>query len=227
MPATVLPQLIEIESDLVAQEEALIVQLEAIRGKLNGVRAVLPLFGSTPDTETTESAMPLGIATATTPPDSEDSHREAASEAAHEAAHEAAADSPAPAVTATAKTTPKKAASKRTAKESTKSSAKGSTRVTTRVTTQKKKDGRAADWQKYARPGVRNQSIPEAVRLILETQPSKGFKIAEVMAALFKDGMPKAQYLKARNRVSNVLSGGVRSGEWYRGERSTYSMTSA
>ncbi|MGB3295165.1 MAG: hypothetical protein WBB01_19450 [Phormidesmis sp.] len=92
------------------------------------------------------------------------------------------------------------------------------------ATPKKKKDGRAASWQKYTRPGVKNESIPDAVRLILETQPEKDFKIAEVMDALFKD-MPKAQYLKARNRISNVLSGGVRAGDWYRGQNSTYRMT--
>lgn len=89
----------------------------------------------------------------------------------------------------------------------------------------KKKDGRAASWQKYTRPGVKNQSIPDAVKLILSTQPDKGFKIAEVMSSLFEDNMPRAQYLKARNRVSNVLSGGVRAGDWHRGGRSTYRMT--
>ena len=97
-----------------------------------------------------------------------------------------------------------------------------------RATSKKKKtDGRAASWQKYTRPGVKNESIPDAVRLILETQPEKDFKIAEVMDALFKEGMPKAQYLKARNRISNVLSGGVRAGDWHRGQRSTYRMSAA
>lgn len=90
--------------------------------------------------------------------------------------------------------------------------------------TSKKTDGRTASWQKYTRPGVKNESIPDAVRLILETQPKKDFKIAEVMDALFQEGMPKAQYLKARNRISNVLSGGVRAGDWHRGERSTYRL---
>ena len=99
--------------------------------------------------------------------------------------------------------------------------------VKTKAKTTKKKDGRAADWQKYMRPGVKNQSIPDAVKLVLATQPEKGFKIAEVMEALFKEAMPKAQYLKARNRVSNVLSGGVRAGDWHRGDHSTYRMTAA
>ena len=95
------------------------------------------------------------------------------------------------------------------------------------ATSKKKADGRTASWQKYTRPGVKNESIPDAVKLILETQPKKDFKIAEVMDALFQEGMPKAQYLKARNRISNVLSGGVRAGDWHRGERSTYRLTTA
>lgn len=91
----------------------------------------------------------------------------------------------------------------------------------------KKKDGRSAAWQKYVRPGVKNESIPDAVKLILSTQPTKEFKIADVMSALFEDDMPRAQYLKARNRVSNVLSGGVRSGDWHRGGRSSYLLEKA
>lgn len=93
------------------------------------------------------------------------------------------------------------------------------------ATSKNKKDGRAASWQKYTRPGVKSESIPDAVRLILETQPEKDFKIVEVMDALFQEDMPKSQYLKARNRISNVLSGGVRAGDWHRGERSTYRLT--
>lgn len=94
-------------------------------------------------------------------------------------------------------------------------------------TTTKKKDGRTASWQKYMRPGVKNESIPEAVKLVLATQPEKDFKIAEVMDALFVEDMPKSQYLKARNRISNVLSDGVRAGDWFKGARSSYRMTAA
>ena len=119
------------------------------------------------------------------------------------------------------KAAPEKAAAEKTATTKTATKAKSS------KASSKKPDGRAADWQKYARPGVKNQSIPDAVKLVLATQPEKDFKIAEVMEALFQEKMPKAQYLKARNRVSNVLSGGVRAGDWQRGERSTYRMGAA
>lgn len=91
--------------------------------------------------------------------------------------------------------------------------------------TKKKKDGRAAAWQKYTLPEVGSLPMLEAVQMILATQPEKDFKIAEVMSALFKDNMPKNQYLKARNRVSNILSGGVRDGEWFKGERASYRLS--
>lgn len=129
-----------------------------------------------------------------------------------------------PKATAT-KAKPTSSTTKTTSKASTTTSQTKATKKTTKGKSKKKKDGRAASWQKYTRPGVKNQSIPDAVKLILSTQPDKEFKIAEVMAALFKDNMPKAQYLKARNRVSNVLSGGVRAGDWHRGGRSTYRMS--
>ncbi|MEM9946529.1 MAG: hypothetical protein AAF810_10755 [Cyanobacteria bacterium P01_D01_bin.36] len=184
MTQTVLPQLKEIASDLVSQEEALVAQLEEVREKLNGVRAVLPLFG--------EDAT---------------------------AAVESVTSAP-------AKTATKKApASAAKAKKTTTAKAKPAEKKAKKTKGAKKKDGRTASWQKYTRPGVKEKTVPEAVRIVLETQPDKSFKIAEVMDSLFKEGMPKQQYLKARNRISNILSGGVRDGEWYKGERGTYGLT--
>jgi hypothetical protein len=124
--------------------------------------------------------------------------------------------SKAPAPAETKETKPKKTAQKKATVQK-KTSAK--------TAPAKKLDGRTATWQKYTRPGVKNESIPDAVKLILSTQPKKNFKIVDVMTALFQENMPKAQNLKARNRISNVLSGGVRAGDWYKGEWGTYRMT--
>lgn len=88
----------------------------------------------------------------------------------------------------------------------------------------KKKDGRAASWQKYALPGVKDRPMPESVQMVLATKPNEDFKIAEVMSALFKESIPKPQYLKARNRISNILSGGVRDGDWFKGDRGAYRL---
>lgn len=129
--------------------------------------------------------------------------------------------------TTTKKTTAKATTTKRTAKAKVakKPAAKAAKVAKATGSKKAKKDGRAATWQKYTRSGVTSQPMPESVRLILETQPDKDFKIAEVMSSLFKDDMPKAQYLKARNRISNILSGGVRNGDWFKGDRGAYRLT--
>lgn len=94
-------------------------------------------------------------------------------------------------------------------------------------TTKRQQDVLTASWQKYIRPEVKKESILDAVRVTLETQPNKEFNIAEVMDALFKEDMPKHQYLKARNRIANVLSEGVQAGDWCKGARGTYRITAA
>ncbi|MEO0455398.1 MAG: hypothetical protein AAF152_02280 [Cyanobacteria bacterium P01_A01_bin.114] len=96
---------------------------------------------------------------------------------------------------------------------------------TEKLKTKKKVDGRAADWQRYIRDEYRDAPLPEVVESILKAMKDSRFKIAEVMAAIFVDDMPKTQFLKARNRISNILSGGARNGSWYRGRGGTYSAS--
>jgi len=199
MSTTVLPQLQTVEAELLEQESQLATQLEEARKKLSGLQAVISMFSESTD-----------AASATTAKESP-SPEETAIEDSEE---ETAASKPAKA----SRQTKKKATQKKAAQKKTTAKAKAPA---------KKKDGRAATWQKYTRPGVKNQSMPDAVRLILETQPENEFKIADVMDALFEEKMPRAQYLKARNRISNVLSGGVRAGDWHKGDRGTYRMSAA
>lgn len=201
MTQTVLPQLKEIASDLAAQEASLIEKLAEVRDKLNGVRSVLPLFG--------EDAIADGAQT-------EKSEKVSVAKAGSSST--ATSASKAKTKSARGRKTTQKSTAKTTTKKSPKATAK-------KTKVGKKKDGRTASWQKFTRPGVKEKTVPEAVRLVLETQPDKSFKIAEVMDSLFKEDMPKQQYLKARNRISNILSGGVRDGEWYKGDRGTYSLT--
>ena len=206
MSTTVLPQLQAIEAELASQESQIAAQLASVREKLSGLRTVMPMF-------TGSAAVTEDPAISSEKPEEDKSFGEEAT-VVEEPVAEKAIVSEAPKATkakASKKAAHKKAASK-------KAPAKKTTA---------KKDGRTASWQKYTRPGVKNESIPDAVRLILATQPENDFKIVEVMDALFKEDMPKDQYLKARNRISNVLSGGVRAGDWYKGERGTYRMSDA
>lgn len=89
----------------------------------------------------------------------------------------------------------------------------------------KKKDGRAANWQKYVQESYRDIALPESVSSILRSQPSEVFTIADVMSAIFREDMPRTSYLKARNRISNILSAGARDGTWYRGRNGRYSQS--
>lgn len=91
--------------------------------------------------------------------------------------------------------------------------------------TGKKKDGRAADWQKYVQPEYRESALPEAVSSVLRSAPSEVFKIADVMSSIFIEDVPRDQFLKARNRISNILSAGARDGSWYRGRNGRYSQS--
>ncbi len=215
MAKAALPQLKEIESVLAAQETAITEELGAIQEKLKGIRIVMSMFDNSSGESISDLDIPVlnqagshSFATpASTKAHAETSFSEEDSEEFGE--FEEFEDSIDLDDSAIAKTAVKK--------EIAKSESKQRKRV--------KKDGRAATWQKYTRTGVKQTSIPEAVRLVLETQPNKSFKIIEIMEALFEEGMPKAQYLKARNRISNVLSGGVRDGEWHRGERSSYRLS--
>ena len=224
MSTTVLPQLQTIEAELTSQEEQLAARLASVREKLTGIRTVMPMFDGTADIADAPASDELDEAT----PDSDEPDEAAAVVEAPAVEEAAVEEEPKATKTKATKTAAKKATAKKAAvKQAAPKKETAEKATASKKTTTKKKDGRTASWQKYTRPGVKNESIPDAVRLILETQPENEFKIADVMTALFKDDMPKSQYLKARNRISNVLSGGVRAGDWYKGNRGTYRMTAA
>ena len=212
MKDTILPQLQTIETELASQEAELSAQLDEIKAKLKGVRAVLPMFSE--NAEGSTDALANGFADV----DTEVLETVQADEQEDELS---AVETPEEAEEVDETAEPLMEAEPEVA------SAEKEERKTRKKTTRKKKDGRLASWQKYVRSGVEQQPMPEAVTLILQTQPEKSFKIAEVMEALFEDSIPKSQYLKARNRISNILSAGARKGEWNRGKGSTYSMSKA
>ncbi|MEL7225837.1 MAG: hypothetical protein AAGL17_13535, partial [Cyanobacteria bacterium J06576_12] len=91
--------------------------------------------------------------------------------------------------------------------------------------TSTKRSGRTANWQRYVQENYRKSPLPDVIVGVLQAQPTNVFKIADVMTAVFKEDMPKNHFLKARNRISNILSAGARDGVWYRGRGGTYSMS--
>ncbi len=128
--------------------------------------------------------------------------------------------------TAAKKTATKKAPTAEDAKAPAKTSkATAAKKVDKKPARTKKKDGRAADWQKYVQSDYKDLPLPEAVSSVLRSAPSEIFTIADVMSSIFTESMPRTSYLKARNRISNILSAGARDGTWYRGRNGRYSQS--
>lgn len=219
MSTSVLPQLLAVDSELSEQAIALEAQLNELQAKRQGIQTVISMFESG-----------------------------AAPDAADLAAVTAAASTPAKKATTRAKkTSTKKTATKRTSKTTAKATAKKATAKTTKAKAKAKRgrpakakpaatvaakekkttkrSGRTANWQRYVQDGYRKANLPDVIVGVLQAQPTNVFKIADVMSVVFKEDMPKNHFLKARNRISNILSAGARDGVWYRGRGGTYSMS--
>lgn len=206
MSVTVLPQLVEAEALLSAQEKALIQQLTEIQAQRKGLQTVIAMFEGSVETngQSVVIATPVvdksvAIAEATT------------------------------VETTTVKdSVPAKLAKGRKAKSSVnKPKATKTPKATTvrQSSPAKKTDGRTAPWQRYVFEDYRDQRLQDVVANVLKAKPKDSFKIIDVMSVIFEEGMPKAQFLKARNRISNILSVGARDLDWYRGRGGTYSMS--
>ena len=232
MSDPVLSQLVSVESDLAQQANSLESQLAQIQAQREGLRTVINMFEEGDDSEKTaaEAAKPVTETTQkpSRPTDSSSSAKTSSAKAGSAKTSSAKASS---AKTSSAKAGSAKTSSAKTARKAdSKSSAKKPGRkpkpsVSSEKASQKKKDGRAADWQKYVQPEYRESALPEAVSSVLRSSPSEVFKIADVMSTIFIEDVPRDQFLKARNRISNILSAGARDGSWYRGRNGRYSQS--
>lgn len=206
MSDPVLSQLVSVEDGLAEQVETLEAKLTQLRAQRQGLRTVIDMFQDPGD----ES---VAVSTASLPAKSKPTTKKSAAKKSSSARTARTAKS--------GKAATKKAASKVAA--GTKSSRTSKAAKT--PSRRKKKDGRAATWQKYVQSVYRDTALPEAVSSVLRSQPSEVFTIADVMSSIFTEDMPRTSFLKARNRISNILSAGARDGTWYRGRNGRYSQS--
>ena len=207
MSTSVLPQLLEVDSELSAQATTLEAQLAALEEKRKGIQTVIAMFesgnASTADATAASSAAKAKAAKATSK-----------SANAKTSAKKVAKSTK-------AKTRKVKATRGRPAKaKATKAKSTSTAKKTTG-----KRSGRTANWQKYIQDNYSKAPLPDVIVGVLKAQPDNIFKIADVMNVVFREDMPKTHFLKARNRVSNILSAGARDGDWYRGRGGTYSAS--
>lgn len=204
MSDPVLSQLVAVEDDLAQQVEALETKLGQLKEQHQGLQTVIGMFQGSGD----ESASASSVKQTST----------------------AKAAAKKPGRKAKAKPGPKakaKPGRKAKAKPGPKAKAKPGPKAKAVKTPalRKKKDGRAATWQKYVHSVYRDAALPEAVSSVLRGNPSDIFTIADVMSSIFTEDMPRTSFLKARNRISNILSAGARDGTWYRGRNGRYSQS--
>lgn len=216
MATNVLDQLKEVESQLASQIEELTDQLSATEKQREGLKTVINMFQSNGSSN--------GVAASVT-----EILTSAVASVTESEEEEEAEEVPAP-----VKKPGKRRGRKPSAKTATKAKATSKTKATkakaaeeppAAKTTRKPRGGKSPNWQRYVQDPFRKTPLPDVVANILKAQPDESFKIAEVMEAIFKNDMPKATFLKARNRVSNILSAGARTNEWYRGRGGKYSMS--
>lgn len=199
-----LAKLLEADSTLATQEAELQAQAEAVREKRNSLRTVIDMFAST-GALTSSGAKTAKVSSA---------DKTAALKAAEEVvAAPAKAESAAPEAPA-ASEKPKRGT--RTPRQQKAAKAPRAPKVS------KKKQG----WQHYVREEYRKTSLPEAVSGVLEREPNKVFSIPTVIDVVFEDDIPKEAWKQAQNRVSNILSTGVKDDKWHRGKTGHYSVSS-
>ncbi|MEO1620136.1 MAG: hypothetical protein AAFU53_03780 [Cyanobacteria bacterium J06632_3] len=218
MSTSVLPQLLEVDSELSSQAAALEAQLTELQEKRKGIQTVIAMFesGGAPDLSAMDAVANVATTTKT-----------ATKKASKSAASKTTAKRKATKSTS-AKTTKSKATRGRPAKAKADKTVKKTTKTVAKAAAKKestKRSGRTANWQKYVQDSYRKSPLPDVIVGVLQAQPTNVFKIADVMNVVFKEDMPKNHFLKARNRISNILSAGARDGVWYRGRGGTYSMS--
>ena len=221
MSTSVLPQLLEVDSELLAQAAALESQLTQLQEKRKGIQTVIAMFesGKAPQIEVLAA-----VSSVSAPDESEPTESEPAESTKPPAKARTAK-------TKSAKTTKTKAAKTKATKPKAtrgrpaKAKAEQSAAATETKKATGKRSGRTANWQKYVQDSYSKAPLPDVIVGVLQAQPNTIFKIADVMNAVFKEDMPQSHFLKARNRVSNILSAGARDGDWYRGRGGTYSVS--
>ncbi|MEL6350254.1 MAG: hypothetical protein AAFR58_00665 [Cyanobacteria bacterium J06627_28] len=251
MSTSVLPRLMEVDSELTSQAAALEAQLTELKEKREGIQTVIAMFesggsadlsaiaavtgttqkksaGKKASTRTTKAKTTKTKATKAKATKAKTTKTKAtkAKDTKTKATKTQAATKRKPATATKAKRgRPAKAAAAEKAPAATKVKAAKTTKATKKSGTAPKRSGRTANWQRYVQDSYSKSPLPDVIVGVLQAQPNNVFKIADVMNAVFKEDMPKNHFLKARNRISNILSAGARDGVWHRGRGGTYSMS--
>ncbi|NJL36762.1 MAG: hypothetical protein HC840_31665 [Leptolyngbyaceae cyanobacterium RM2_2_4] len=217
----ILSKLIEADSELTHQEAELLARLETIQEKRKGLKTVIGMFSSggssTSDLlqqlgETSPNSKSNGIAPAISSEVATNGTGAIAEDISKlEDAAEDAAETSRPKRKYTRKTT--SAAEEPTSKRG----GKASKAVNP--------PRRSLGWQQYIRDEFGKSSLAEAIPQVLGRKPNQVLETGEIIDAIFVADIPKEARSTVRERVSNILSAGLKVNKWYRGKTGCYSLS--
>jgi hypothetical protein len=202
-----LSKLLEVEAELAAQVAALTLQLEAAQDKRRSLQTVIAMFTPSDSSAVLEEQQPQ-IATA------EINGLDSA------AAVSGKPLSGAPIAEVNGEVIPDSAT-----EPTEEPQPSGSKRRSTRGSKAVKSSSRTKGWQHYLLPEFAKLSLPEAVAIMFQRQRDEVFDISMLIDSLFVAEIPQAARSEARNRIANVLSIGLKSNKWYRGQKGQYSLS--
>ena len=203
-----LSKLMEVESDLAAQETQLSAQLAAIREKRDSLKSVIGIFSPSAASATPAQSQPI---------------RQAESLEILTSPVQTAA------ITSTDESNGVNGANGTTAVETASETASKKPRQP-RATQAKaripnKTFRRGQELQNYMRPEFENTSLAQAVSTVLQSQKDEVVSIPEVIGSVFVYETPREVRSKASTRIANILSTGLKSNKWYRGKTGHYSVS--
>lgn len=221
-------KLLEADADLAQQEVQITAQLEAVRTKRKSLEVVLHMFDPS-----TDEASPAPISPAvlkevlaeTIEPESQIPTEEPARQVGRR--RETATTTTSKPKTTKAKAPKATKPAKEPKAKVTKPSGRGkrSEQSTPAPTPAKSPAPTSNNWQDYVRQEFRHQSLPQAVLTVLQQKSDGVVEVTSIMDTIFMDSIPKEARLNARDRLSNVLSVGLKNNKWYRGKTGLYSLS--
>ncbi|MGF1496146.1 MAG: hypothetical protein ACFB8W_04895 [Elainellaceae cyanobacterium] len=229
-PDVMMSKLLEVDAQLASQEAKVEAQLASVREKRQSLQTVIDIFAAGDEASaSTLSAMSLfkdepSVPTngATTPAPAKPSPLEEEEPVAvtepdetEFAESDEEEESPPPTKT-TRKPRGRGGRAARAAK---------STRSPKAASSKGRGKGGGASWQNYVRKEYENTTLPQAVLAVLEKEPNDVVEVPSILDAIFVDDIPKQARTSARDRLSNILSVGLKNNKWYRGKTGHYSVS--
>ncbi len=212
-------KLLEVYAELATTEAQLSAQLQSIQEKRKSLKTVIDLFAPT------DSATATPIATPEQTPVAEES-TEVTDEQTESTAEDVVTPelgSPKPDTTTNAKAPIVSDATKGQAKKNSSPASKKQSAKSLPKKTSKELE----TWSDYLRDEFSDATLATAVSEVMQRQPEQVLETTAIVDVIFVDEIPRDVRSKARERVSNVLSVGVKKEKWYRGEVGSYSMSKA